>query len=165
MTNKELLKENEKLKKLLIQNGILEDDKGKAFSKIKSSYLDENKFDTWNILKKELNNIQRDITIRPKEIYWVKVGYNIGNETYGKGKDFIRAVIILKRMTKDIFIGIPLSTKIKDGEYFYNFEYKYKNTNKKVSALLLQLRSFSVKRILNKIGLISTDNFKELCKN
>ena len=59
MTELEMvIKENEKLKKLLIQNGILEDDKSKAFSSIKSSYLndlkiieknilDKNRFDNW----------------------------------------------------------------------------------------------------------------------
>ena len=44
--------EIKELRKLLIQNGILEDDKSKAFSKVKSSYLDDLKIIEENVLDK-----------------------------------------------------------------------------------------------------------------
>ena len=35
---------------------------------------------------------------------------NIGFEQSGKGDEFLRPVLILKRLTKEMFFGIPLST-------------------------------------------------------
>ena len=123
-----------------------------------------NYFDKWNELKKKTDKIKRTLTIKPREIWWVKIGKNIGDEIYGKDDDFVRAVIILKVLTKDLFLGVPLSTKLKEGSYFYNFEYFNKDRNVfiKNSALLLQIRTFSKKRILNKCGIVSKNNFNEM---
>jgi predicted glycosyltransferase/tetrahydromethanopterin S-methyltransferase subunit G len=121
-------------------------------------------FDRWNEIKKRVDKIHREISIKPREIYWARLGKNIGNETDGKNYEFVRAILIIKRLTKDIFIGVPLSTKLKEGSYFYNFSYNYKEKEIKVSALLLQIRSFSVKRLLNKIGYIKKEDFSFLLK-
>jgi len=124
-----------------------------------------NKFDSWNEIKKQTDNIQRKITIKPREIYWVKVGYNIGMEIYGKGDNFARPVIVVKRLTKDLFFGIPLSMQIKQGDYFYTFEYVNKERGLlQNSALLLQAKIFSVKRIMNKSGMINKNDFDEIIK-
>jgi mRNA interferase MazF len=62
-----------------------------------------------------------------------------------------------------LFLGIPTTTKVKESnDYFYPFEYKDKNTNLlKVSAMILQVKVFSTKRVMNKIGVMNKEDFKK----
>ena len=121
-------------------------------------------FDKWNEVKKATHKIKRKLTIKPREIYWLKIGQNIGHEEYGKGKDFLRPVIIVRQLTTDLFIGIPTTTATKeDNNYFHNISY----TNKKGEiinsvAMLLQFRVFSKKRLLNKIAMLDKKYFSEI---
>ena len=92
----------------------------------------------------------------------MKMGQNVGFEQNGKGKDFVRPVVILKKITNDMFIGVPLSTQLKDGDWFYKFTFK---KNDKVSnniAIIPQIKMYSTKRLLNRIGKINLENFDEL---
>jgi mRNA interferase MazF len=121
------------------------------------------KFDEWNIVKKNTENQNFTLTVKPREIYWVKIGINIGNEEFGKDADFTRPVIIIRRLTKDLFIGIPITTTLKDNDYFHQFSYTNKTRGIiENSAMILQLRTYSVKRVLNKIGKINTEDFKKI---
>jgi mRNA interferase MazF len=76
----------------------------------------------------------------------------------GKSDFFTRPVLILKRFNKNIFFGIPLSTQIKDGNFFFTFNLNDEKSN----ALLVQGKTFDVKRLEKKIGMISKDEFSEL---
>ena len=113
-------------------------------------------------LKKKANNTQFFLTTKPREIYWVKIGQNIGSEEFGKSELFSRPVIVIRRLTSDLFVGIPTTTSIKDNDYFLPFEYNTKKGIVKSSAMLLQIRTFSIKRITDKIGKINVDDFKIL---
>jgi len=84
------------------------------------------KFDNWNEIKKKTNNTQFFLTTKPREIYWVKIGQNIGSEEFGKSELFSRPVIVIRRLTSDLFVGIPTTTSIKDNDYFLPFEYNTK---------------------------------------
>lgn len=123
--------------------------------------MDENSFDKWNEIKKETCKNSRRLTIKPREIFWVKIGHNIGDEEFGKGEIFSRPVIVIRQLTSDLFIGIPTTTNQKEkNDYFYPFEFHTKKGISKNSAMLLQLRAFSKKRITDKIGKINQDDFK-----
>ncbi len=120
------------------------------------------RFDKWNNIKKDTNSIKRNIGIKVREIYWVKLGQNIGDEEYGKGENFLRPVLVIRGLTKDLFLGIPTTSKIRSGkDYFHTIYYK-DNLNRNItsSCMLLQLKTFSKKRILNKIGKINESEFK-----
>jgi len=45
-------------------------------------------YDGWNEVKKEMINNKRKLGIKLREIFWVKIGDNIGDEKYGKVKYF-----------------------------------------------------------------------------
>lgn len=92
----------------------------------------------------------------------MKIGHNIGDEEYGKGEIFSRPVLIVRQLTSDLFIGIPLTTTIKNNDYFHSLEFNTKKGISKNSAMILQLRTFSKKRITDKIGKINVDTFKEI---
>lgn len=58
---------------------------------------------------------------------------------------------------------MPLTSKIKQGSYFYTFTYKDKkgkiHTN---TAMILQLRAFDKKRLMGRIGTMPKQNFENL---
>ena len=78
-------------------------------------------FDVWNTIKKEVNKNERYTTFHEGEIWWCSIGLNIGDEEDGKNNNFERPVLVLKKFSKNMLIGIPLSTKIKEGKYYINF--------------------------------------------
>jgi mRNA interferase MazF len=119
-------------------------------------------YDSWNIIKNSINNKNNKIVIpKEREVYWASIGVNIGYEQDGKGKVFSRPVLVLKKYNRHIFFGIPLSTQIKDGTFFYTLDLH----DNKVSALLVQGRLFDTKRLENRIGMISKDDFSGIKNN
>jgi len=117
------------------------------------------KYDEWNVVKKEIAEENYFVGFKTRDIFNMKIGQNIGFEQNGKGKDFVRPVLIYKKLTKDMFIGIPLTTTKRDGSFFYNFNFI---PNKLSVAILIQARLFSSKRLLNKIGTIDKENYEKL---
>lgn len=95
------------------------------------------------------------------------MGQNIGFEQNGKGDNFVRPVVVFKKFNKNMFFGIPLSTQIKEGRFYYYFEFKKGTNTSKNIALLSQMKLYSTNRLLNKIGVINKkdfDNMKEKFK-
>lgn len=68
-------------------------------------------YDLWNSVKKQTDSRLYKTPIRVGEIRWCRFGLNIGFETLGKGQDFIRPVLILKKYSKDVFLGLPITAK------------------------------------------------------
>jgi mRNA interferase MazF len=122
----------------------------------------ETYFDEWNEVKKELSIKERKLGIKQREIFWANIGQNIGFEQNGKGKNFARPIIVIRKLTKDLFLGIPTTTTLReDNDYFHKFKYTTSNNEVLVvSALILQVKVFSIKRIMNKIGMIHKEDFK-----
>ena len=117
------------------------------------------KFNEWNDLKQHLDTKECKINFKEREIYWGSIGENIGFEQNGKGQDFSRPILVVRKLNNQLFFGVPLSTKLRDGTYYYNFEFL---ENQKSSALLVQAKVYDIKRIDRKLGMINKDNFLEL---
>ena len=94
-------------------------------------------------------------SVKEGEIWWVYLGQNLGSEIYGKGEDFTRPVIILKKYSRYTFLVIPCSTKIKEGSWYSTFVHK----NIKMIAVLFQSRTVDYSRLRNKIGELDTNDF------
>ncbi|MBT5935544.1 type II toxin-antitoxin system PemK/MazF family toxin [Sulfurimonas sp.] len=119
-------------------------------------------YDKLNEVKKETLKNKRKLGIKSREIFWVKIGQNIGDEEYGKGDMFSRPIIVVKQLTGDLFLGIPLTSTLKNDDYFHSFEFSTKKGIVQNSAMILQLKAFSKKRITDKIGKIDTVEFKKI---
>ena len=117
------------------------------------------KLDEWNEIKKEIVSKNRFFTFKVREIYWLKIGQNVGYETHGKGEEFLRPVLIFRKFSKDTFLGIPLTTTIKDDMFHYVFRYK---STKMSCASLSQIKLFDAKRINQKSGKMSVEDFTKL---
>jgi len=115
-------------------------------------------FDSWHQLKVNLHNSQKNIRFKERDVFWASIGVNIGFEQDGKSRLCSRPVIIVKAYSKSLFLGVPLSTKIKDGSFFFEFILNEKPS----SALLVQARTFDSKRLEKRIGMINQKDFNEL---
>ncbi len=115
-------------------------------------------FDEWNELKKSINREENKVFFRERDIFWTSIGLNIGYEQDGKGEIFSRPVLVLRKYSKNMFLGIPLSTKLKQGSFFFEFILNDERSN----ALLVQARIYDSKRLENKIGMISKEEFEQL---
>ena len=105
---------------------------------------DKKDFDGWNRLKKKLDNNKKDMSIKAGEIWWCSIGVNIDCEQNGKNQNYDRPVLIFRKLAKNKFYGIPLTTK---KPRFDNYTYKFNYSNKPSYALLDQMRVFSINRL------------------
>jgi mRNA-degrading endonuclease toxin of MazEF toxin-antitoxin module len=118
----------------------------------------EKDFDKWNSVKKELENSQRKLFFKEGEIWWMSVGVNIANESCGKGEIFRRPVLILRKLSGNSFIGIPLSSKEKNGSWFVDVSIN----NQKRCVLLYQIRMFSTNRFESRLATLDDNDFKKV---
>ena len=119
-------------------------------------------FDRWNEKKKQTDgkSIDRDLFLHEREVWWCAIGVNIGVEIDGKHDDFKRPVLLIMKFNGLMFWGIPLTPKAKENPYIVKAEH-----SKGVSyANFSQLRLWSSKRVLRKVGVISEESFAEVLK-
>lgn len=117
----------------------------------------------WMKVKKETNNLNlRPPWYKERDIWICNLGENIGFEEDGKGKKFVRPVLILKVFNKYFCYVVPLSTTKKRGKYFYPFDGK---TGKISVALLSQSKSIDFLRLRKKIGFVSKEDFNKIIEN
>ena len=121
-------------------------------------------FDLWNTMKKQLCDRENNhCHIKPREIWFVKMGLNIGNEQNGK-TEFNRPVLVIKKVG-NMFFTIAMTSKGKKKNMFYhhfnNVHYIQKHVFyiDKSFGILSQARSLDQKRFEEKIGIVDKDEF------
>ena len=117
------------------------------------------KYDDWNRVKKKINEKETLITYKERDIFWANIGENIGFEQNGKGSDFMRPILVFRKFTNKMFLGVPLSTQLRDGSFFFQFQFL---EDKRSTALLVQAKMFDVKRLDRRIGMINKDDFANM---
>jgi len=84
----------------------------------------EGDLNEWNEVKKITNKRTNLPGIRAGEIRWCRLGINIGKEQIGKGETFKRPVLILKKFSGDVFFGLPLTSKARTGDWYFELTHK-----------------------------------------
>lgn len=118
----------------------------------------EKDFDKWNLRKKELEKLETKFLFKTGEIWWCSVGLNIKAESCGKGDSFQRPVLIIRKLSSVSFVGIPLSSKKKDGTWFCEITVR----GEKRYALLYQIRMFSINRFQRRLAFLDDADFKKV---
>lgn len=120
-------------------------------------------FDGWNTIKKQLN-MANTPNFKEREVWYLKLGKNIGFEQNGKGDTFLRPVVVLKKFNNSVFWGIPLTTKTKESPYYFTFfvTNNRQHTEIKNTAILSQIRLLDARRLSHKIGNVSIPDQKKL---
>lgn len=117
----------------------------------------------WTPVKFKIHNSE---SVRPgfheREIWYCHLGENVGFEQDGKGNDFLRPIVILRKFNNDIFWAVPLTSTIKKSPYY--FVVSVGEESKKSSVILSQIRLIDAKRLSYTIGEVGKEEFEELKK-
>lgn len=122
-------------------------------------------FDEWNNLKKKINTKEKFATFNEREVWWVRQGINVGSEQYGKGENFIRPFLVLKKITHTLFLGVPLTSK-KENDARLKVKY-YKEVdlqNKKSLLCFNQIKVVDARRLLKIKETLSENTFKNVAE-
>jgi len=115
-------------------------------------------FNRWNISKQKIDRNDRLLNFHEREIWWCSIGVNIGSEQNSQTINFSRPVLILKKFTQNIFLGIPLTTKIRISQFRYRMSVNAIEND----LLLMQIRTLDSKRLVRKIGIVDQEKFDRI---
>lgn len=108
-------------------------------------------YDAWNEKKKVVDIRLKPNFIHDGEVWMSYIGLNIGTEANGVGKEFMRPVLIIKRVRFEQVWCVPFSTQ--DNRDYVKLNYKYKG--KENFANILQLKTIDSGRLAYKMGKLS----------
>jgi mRNA interferase MazF len=118
-------------------------------------------FDIWNQEKQKLDTNYRTLLFKEGEIWWCSLGMNIGEEIYGKGSEFSRPVIILKKLSNNSCVVLPVTSQARSGTWYFTF-----NSNKQDRcAILNQIKFISANRLIKRESQMTISVFRELKKS
>ncbi|QQR54443.1 type II toxin-antitoxin system PemK/MazF family toxin [Candidatus Peregrinibacteria bacterium] len=115
------------------------------------------RFLEWIGLKRKLDLRRPKIPyVNTGEVWWASLGENIGYEINGKSDLFTRPVLIFKKLSKEFYLAIPLTTKKHVGSWYVNYQQRGRN----VTACLHQVRTIDYRRLYSKVGIVDESDFK-----
>lgn len=117
-------------------------------------------FDRWNEIKKRTDGEEpRLYTVR--EIWWCRLGVNVGSEQDGSGTSFLRPVVIVRAFGANTCLVVPLTASERKHRLRVPVG---KVKDKNASALISQLRVIDTRRLVEKIGFLGKDEFADIRK-
>ena len=114
--------------------------------------------DWWNQIKVRTSKKESKVLFKRGEIWWCRVGLNVGEEIFGKGIQFLRPILVFRKFTSNSFLGLALTTQEKKGSWYAETILN----NKKRFVMLNQARIFDKKRLVERIGTIEDCQFIEV---
>ena len=118
----------------------------------------ENDFSEWMDVKDKLHKGGAVTKFSEGQIWWAALGKNVGVEINGKHEDYSRPVVIFKKLSHLCFLAIPLTSQPHTGTWYAEFNFRGKTEY----AVLSQIRMMSVSRLYNRMGKLSTGDFKKI---
>ena len=113
------------------------------------------RFSEWFRIKPHLDNLQQSPHFSPREVWSCHWGVNVGFELDGKQGDFLRPVLILKKLSRNTFIGIPLTSQLKEGSWYHPSMVR----GREGRYILAQVRVIDAKRLHHRIERIDPEVF------
>jgi len=141
--------------------------------------LTRSDFDNWSIQKKDLHEYRpyeidenwdpiidkkwKPIPRKPIkewEIWWCRLGVNVGQEIFGKWAQYTRPVLIIKKISWFACLVIPSTSEKKIGTWFYPL------TIQGTQSYLIfpQIRHISTTRFTDKISELPESEFQKIKK-
>lgn len=117
-------------------------------------------FDGWNEEKKRTQKeIPRLYTVR--EIWWCRLGINVGTELDGKGNRFLRPCVIMRAFGPDACLVVPLTTSTRE----HSLRIPVGDVQgEEARANISQMRVIDTRRLVEKVGFLDEHLFQELKK-
>ena len=105
-------------------------------------------FSAWMPIKEATHNKGALRSFKEGDVWWCRIGENVGSEICGKGRDFLRPVVVINKLSKNNFIGVPFTSREHFGSWYVELVFK----NKKQYAVVAQVENISVYRLHHKMG-------------
>ena len=105
-------------------------------------------FYKWIDTKKNIHNKGKIPTVKEGEVWWGGIGENIGIEINGKSSRFSRPVLIMRKLSREGLMGVPLTSQEKSGKWYVEIEF----LGEKQYAAICQARVYSANRLYDKMG-------------
>lgn len=121
----------------------------------------EKDFVGWSKSKELIHSTAQAPFYKEREVWWCTFGVNIGHEQDGVGKSYTRPVLIVRRLSRNMFFGVALTSRPKSGRYYLPIGMI---ENRMATAILSQVRLFDTKRLVRKITTLDNSTFKEVCE-
>lgn len=115
-------------------------------------------FDNWNKIKKKLDSENKKYFFKQWDIWRVSFWLNIWNESCGKGEKFRRPVLIIKKLSWNSCIVLPLTTKIKTWTWFEKFDFAWVES----VAMLYQIRMINTNRFQHRLWTLDEKDFDKI---
>lgn len=113
----------------------------------------------WIEIAYALDVLTERLSFSEGEIWLCHFGLNVGHEQMGKGNDFLRPGIIVKKFYNDFCWIVPLTHNNKATKYYHRI--KFENDNKS-SAVLSQMRAMDAQRLYQLVGRISERDLRRI---
>lgn len=118
-------------------------------------------FDQWNEDKKRIDAQKSGRLYRAREIWWCKLGTNVGFEQDGTGAGYARPVLVLKAFSAHVCLVVPLSTSSKRNHFYQDIG---KISGEDAVAIISQIRLVDTRRLENKICVLDHTMFEVIKK-
>lgn len=115
-------------------------------------------FREWFKLKVSLWGKKNHLVFKQGDVWWCSIGMNLGEEIFGKGRKFIRPVLVFRKFTSNSFLGLPLTTHEKQGSWYVEITLH----GKKNWVILNQARILDKKRLTNRLITLDDADFKKV---
>ncbi len=116
-------------------------------------------FRNWCGQKAELHTgTDEPLMFRQGEIWWCSIGMNVGSELFGKGDRFLRPVLVLKKFSRTMFLGLPLTLREKQGSWFVETNVG----SVRRWAILSQARTYDSRRFNNCVGEVDRETLSRI---
>lgn len=119
-------------------------------------------FDQWNIVKKDIHKKGEAKFYNAREVWWCALGVNVGSEQDGDEKTFERPVLIVKGISRDTCMVVPLTTSKSKHKLRIDVG---QIDGKSAKALISQLRIVDTRRLSNKVLRLNRENFQVIQKS
>jgi mRNA interferase MazF len=96
-----------------------------------------------------------------REIWWCRLGLNIGNEQDGKGQWYLRPCVIVTAFGAHACFVVPLTTAVRKHKYRI---YVGLIDGKEARANISQMRIIDTRRLVEKIEFMDLSVFKDIRK-
>jgi mRNA interferase MazF len=118
-------------------------------------------FDGWNEAKKRADTRRGAPYYHEREVWWCTLGVNVGSEKNGSGEEYRRPALILKGLSVETCLVVPLTTSAKVHPLRVAVGLI---GGKEARAILSQLRVIDTKRLVRKIEYLGMDTFEQIRK-
>lgn len=117
-------------------------------------------FDAWNEEKKVLNASTPGLIFKEGEVWWCSVGANVGSEVFGKGTKFTRPVIVLRKLSQEACVVLPVTSQPPPrlGSWYHQMNFNGRDQ----FVMMHQVRMVSVRRFGSRLSTLPEPDFAAL---